>query len=173
MQAFGGGVQRVLRELVLQSQRRKGALPFEFLRAWNGTGNLPGRVGAQVPEPSLPFGQDGVIELASCFQMGPQTFGLPRRHLERQFQEEGRRRFLRVHLLLCAGLPLPEHWMEVALPCISNSCSNDTPRFGCCQALAQTIRWPSPACHQKKRWFIPRINREGFPARLSVMKRRL
>ena len=114
VQALGRVVQRVLREPVLRSQRRKGALSVYLLAAGNGAGRLPGRIGAHVPEPPLPLREDGIVELACGFQMCAQALRLAGGHLERQFQEKGRRRFARVGLLLCARLPFPGHRMEAS-----------------------------------------------------------
>ena len=102
-------MQRVLREAVLPSQRSKGALTFLLLGARNGTCSLPGGIGPHAAQPSLPFRQDGVIELARGFQMGTQPLRLPRCHLERQFQEKGRRRLVRMRCFRCVGLPLLGH----------------------------------------------------------------
>jgi hypothetical protein len=61
IQALRCLVQRVLREPVLRSQRRKGALSFQLLAAGNGASHLPGGIGPYTPQPSLACRQDRVI----------------------------------------------------------------------------------------------------------------
>ena len=99
---------------VLRSQRRKSALPFQFLAARNGAGPLPGGISAHAAEAALPLSEDGVIELPGYLQMGAQPFRLAGCHLEREFQEKGRRSFARGFLLICAGLPFPGHGMKAS-----------------------------------------------------------
>jgi hypothetical protein len=105
VQALHRLVQRILREAILPSQRSKGAFALLRLCARDGTSRLPGRIGPHAPEPPLPLRQDRVIQLARGFQMGAQPLRLPCCHLEGQFQEKGRRPFLRRRSFRCAGLP--------------------------------------------------------------------
>ena len=107
-------MQRVLREPVLRSQRRKGALTLLLLAAGNGACCLPGGVCSHAPESPLSFPEDRVVELARGFQMRAQALRLIGGHLEREFQEKGLRPFAHVRLLLCAWLPFPGHWMKAS-----------------------------------------------------------
>src|SRR5262249_42742880 len=132
-QAFGRLMQRILRKPVLRSQRRKGALPLLLLGARNGACCLPGGVSPHALQAPLPFGQEGVIQLARGFQMGTQPLCLPWRHLERQFQKKGRRWFARGRLLLCVGLPLPGHRTEPSIASHLNLCSIVPHTPPCCQ----------------------------------------
>ena len=99
--SFAGFVQGVLRKPILLAQRRKCSGSLLSLRAWNGTGDLPDWISPHGPQPLESFGEDGVVELPSGFQVGALAGSLANIHLQRQLEQKGRRA-LAGHLLLLA-----------------------------------------------------------------------
>jgi len=75
----------------------------------DGASLLPGRISPHPAQPLLAFGEHGVIELPACFQMRAQAGSLALVDLECQFQQKGRRAFLRLFASLCFGLALHAH----------------------------------------------------------------
>jgi hypothetical protein len=148
-------VQRVLGEPILLPEHAKGALSFYLLRARNGPRALPGGIGPHAVQPSLPFGQDRVIHLPRRFQMRAHALRLIGGHLEREFQEKGRRPFARVRLLLCAGLPFPGHWMEASFSILFE-------QLNCCSMILHVLAGvKAPDMHDPVTLPLPAPNRNG------------
>ena len=92
-QPFRQLVKGVLGKTVALPQGREGGFPLLRLRAGNGAGCLPGRIGSHAAQALLPCGEHGVVELPPHFQVGTHACGLP--GLDRQGQFELKRRRLR------------------------------------------------------------------------------
>lgn len=84
----GSGMQGIFGEAVFFAQRGEGDMPFLLLAAWDGPGLLPARVRSHALHAAFRLAKQGIVELARCFQMGPQVFGLPLVHHQRQFQQK-------------------------------------------------------------------------------------
>src|SRR5262249_9170795 len=73
---FRKGMQGIFGKSILLPQRTKGGGPFLSLGTRKRTCRLPRRIGSHLPQSTLPFGEDSIIELPACFQMSAEACSL-------------------------------------------------------------------------------------------------
>src|SRR5260370_37300148 len=114
-------MQGILGKAILCAQRRESCLPSLWVRPWQSSRYLPGRVGLHPAQTRLPCGEHGIVELTRCFQVCAQAFGLACLHLEGQFeQKRGRVLFGLLALFgsLCAHQPHTFSYASTSIPSI-------------------------------------------------------
>ena len=81
-------MQGILGEPVRLSELGEGRRPFLFLRLWNGTRRLPGRVSTHAIQTRKRLTQQCIVQATRCLKVCRQAFGLPCITTKRQLQQE-------------------------------------------------------------------------------------
>src|SRR6266852_9966859 len=99
-QGFACLMQAILGEAVPLAQPDESRVAFLLLGTWDGAGLLPGGIGSHLPQASLSFRKHRVVELPPCLRVSSQTCRLSLVDGKGEFQQEGRRLFALLLLLV-------------------------------------------------------------------------
>src|SRR5216683_1212171 len=105
-QGFACLMQTILREAVPLAQPDESRVAFLLLSTRDGASLLPGGIGSHLPQAGMSFRKHRVVELPPCLQVSTQTCRLSDAYGKGEFQQEGRRLFALLLLLVFQAILL-------------------------------------------------------------------